>query len=65
MAESVSGRELRAMMDFVHDGYADEPADGLPAAVVAGLSRLVPCDSICLFELSPGHRQCTGRRLHT
>jgi DNA-binding CsgD family transcriptional regulator len=60
MAESVSGRELRAMMDLVHDGYADEPAEGLPAAAVAGLSRLVRCDSVCLFELSPGHRQCTG-----
>src|ERR1017187_5954679 len=25
-----------------------------------GLSRLVPCDSVCFFELSPGHRHCTG-----
>src|SRR5215471_18110474 len=60
MAESVSGRDLRAMMNLVHDGYADQPAQGLPAAAVAGLSRLVRCDSICLFELSPGHRHCTG-----
>ena len=60
MAESVSGRDLRAMMDLVHDGYADEPAEGLPAAAVAGLSRLVRCDSVCLFELSPGHRHCSG-----
>ncbi len=60
MTESVSGRDLRVMMDLVHDGYADEPAQGLPAAVVTGLSRLVRCDSICLFELSPGHRHCTG-----
>ena len=60
MAESVSARDLRAMMNLVHDGYADEPADGLPAAVVEGLSRLVPCDSVCFFELSPGHRHCTG-----
>ena len=56
MAESVSARDLRAMMNLVHDGYADEPADGLPAAVVEVLSRLVPCDSVCFFELSPGHR---------
>jgi len=61
MAESVSSRDLRAMMDLIRDGYADEPAEGLPAAVGAGLSRLVRCDSICLFELSPGHRHCTGR----
>jgi hypothetical protein len=60
MAESVSGRDLRAMMDLVHNGYADEPTQGLPAAAAAGLSRLVSCDSICLFELSPGHRHCTG-----
>jgi hypothetical protein len=60
MAESVSSRDLRAMMDLIRDGYADEPAEGLPAAVGAGLSRLVRCDSICLFELSPGHRHCTG-----
>ena len=60
MAESVSGLDLRAMMNLVHDGYADKPAEGLPTAVVAGLSRLVPCDSVCLFELSPGHRHCTG-----
>ena len=60
MAESVSSRDLRAMMDLIRDGYADEPAEGLPAAAGAGLSRLVRCDSICLFELSPGHRHCTG-----
>lgn len=60
MAESVTSRDLRAMMDLIRDGYADEPAEGLPAAVGAGLSRLVRCDSICLFELSPGHRHCTG-----
>lgn len=60
MAESVSGCDLRAMINLVHDGYADEPAQGLPAAVVAGLSRLVRCNSICLFEFSPGHRHCTG-----
>jgi hypothetical protein len=52
MAESVSSRDLRAMMDLIRDGYADEPAEGLPAAVGAGLSRLVRCDSICLFELA-------------
>src|ERR1700733_7054868 len=60
MAKSVSGRDLRVMMDLVHNGYADEPAQGLPAAAAAGLSRLVGCDSICLFELSPGHWQGTG-----
>ena len=60
MAKSVSGRDLRVIMDLVHNGYADEPAQGLPAAAAAGLSRLVGCDSICLFELSPGHRHCTG-----
>jgi hypothetical protein len=60
MAGSVSGRELRVMLDLVHDGYAGAPADGLPAAAAAGLSRLVRCDPICLFELSPGHRHCTG-----
>lgn len=60
MAESVSSRDLRTMMDLIRDGYANEPAEGLPAAVGAGLSRLVRCDSICLFELSPGHRHCTG-----
>lgn len=63
MAESVSGRELRMMMDLVHDGYADEPADGLPATVVAGLSRPVRCDSICLFELSPRTSALHRRRL--
>jgi hypothetical protein len=34
MAESVTARDLRAMMDLVHDGYADEPAEGLPAAAL-------------------------------
>ena len=60
MTESVSVRELRAMMALVSDGYADPPGQGLPKAVVEGLSRLVPCDSVCFFELSPGHRQCSG-----
>jgi DNA-binding CsgD family transcriptional regulator len=60
MAESVSVRDLRAMMALVSDGYADVPGPGLPGAVVEGLSRLVPCDSVCFFELSPGHRHCSG-----
>jgi hypothetical protein len=63
MAESVSSRDLRAMMDLIRDGYADEPAEGLPAAVGAGLSRLVRCDSICLFE--PGTSALHRRRLRT
>ena len=60
MAESVSVRDLRAMMDLVSGGYADEPTQGLPGAVVAGLSQLVPCDSVCFFELSPWQRHCDG-----
>jgi DNA-binding CsgD family transcriptional regulator len=60
MAESVSVRDLRVMMDLVSGGYADEPGPGLPAAVVAGLSRLVPCDSVCFFELNPEYRYCGG-----
>ena len=39
MAKSVSCGDLRVMMDLIHDGYADEPAQGLPAAAAAGLSR--------------------------
>ena len=27
---------------------------------MAGLSRLVPCDSVCFFELSPEHQHCGG-----
>jgi DNA-binding CsgD family transcriptional regulator len=60
MTESVSVRDLRAMLDLVNDGYADEPARGLPGAVVEGLSRLVACDSVCFFPLSLGHRYCGG-----
>jgi len=36
MAESVSARDLGAMMNLVHDGYARRANAGLPAAVVAG-----------------------------
>ena len=60
MTGSVSVRDLRAMVDLVNQGYDDQPADGLPNAVLEGLMRLVSCDSICFFELDPGHRRCGG-----
>jgi hypothetical protein len=41
MAESVSSRDLRAMMDLIRDGYADEPAEGLPAALAGRLKRML------------------------
>jgi hypothetical protein len=60
MAESMFDRDLRAMLDLISAGYEDEPRDGLPAATLEGLYQLVPCDSICFFELDPGHRRCGG-----
>ncbi len=60
MTESVTVRDLHAMVDLVNRGYDDQPGDGLPVAVLEGLMRLVPCDSICFFELDPGHRHCGG-----
>lgn len=61
MTESVSGRDLRAMVDLINVGYEDEPTDGLPCAVLDGLRRLVPCESICFFELDPRHQRCGGQ----
>lgn len=60
MSEPVSAEDLRAMMDLVSQGYDDQPAEGLPVAVLEGLMRLVPCDSICFFELDPAHQRCGG-----
>lgn len=60
MSEPVSTKDLRLMMNLVKEGYLDEPGEGLPGAVLEGLMRLVPYDSVCLFELSPGNRHCGG-----
>jgi len=60
MTESVTGQDLRAMLDTVNAGYEDEPTEGLPSAVLEGLRQLVPCDSVSFFELDPGHRHCGG-----
>jgi DNA-binding CsgD family transcriptional regulator len=60
MTESVTGQDLRAMLDTVNAGYQDEPTEGLPSAVLEGLCQLVPCDSVSFFELDPGHRRCGG-----
>lgn len=60
MTESVTGQDLRAMLDTVDAGYQDEPTDGLPSAVLEGLHQLVPCDSVSFFELDPGQRRCGG-----
>ena len=60
MTESVTSRDLRAMLDMIDAGYQDTPGEGLPSAVAEGLGQLVPCDSISFFELDPGHRHCGG-----
>jgi DNA-binding CsgD family transcriptional regulator len=60
MPEVLSTRHLRAMLDLVGDGYDDDPAEGLPGAVIQGLMRLVPCDAISLFEFDPARRHCGG-----
>jgi len=60
MTESVTSRDLRAMLDMIDAGYQDTPGEGLPSAVAEGLGQLVPCDSISFFELDPGHRRCGG-----
>jgi DNA-binding CsgD family transcriptional regulator len=60
MTESVTGQDLRAMLDTVNAGYQDQPTEGLPSAVLEGLRQLVPCDSMSFFELDPGHRRCGG-----
>jgi hypothetical protein len=49
MTESVTGQDLRAMLDTVNAGYQDEPTEGLPSAVLEGLRQLVPCDSVSFF----------------
>lgn len=61
MTESVTGRDLRAMVDLINVGYEDEPADGLPCAVLDGLGHLVSCESICFFELDSRHQRCGGQ----
>ena len=40
MTESVTGQDLRAMVDLINVGYEDEPTDGLPCAVLDGLRQL-------------------------
>ena len=60
MAQPISLKDLRAMVDLINHADDDQAGDTLPAAILEGLSRLVPNDAICLFELDVAHRSCGG-----
>lgn len=50
MFETLTERDLRALMAVVEDGRRAEPTEGLPWAVLDGLAGLVACDRIGFLE---------------
>jgi DNA-binding CsgD family transcriptional regulator len=50
MSETLTERDLRALLAVVEDGRRDEPTEGLPWAVLDGLAGLVACDRISFPE---------------
>jgi DNA-binding CsgD family transcriptional regulator len=50
MSETLTERDLRALMAVVEDGRRDEPTEGLPWTVLDGLARLVGCDQVSFAE---------------
>lgn len=52
MPETLTERDLRALMAVVEDGRRDEPTEGLPWAVLDGLAGLVACDRISFPEVN-------------
>jgi DNA-binding CsgD family transcriptional regulator len=53
MSETLTERDLRALLAVVEDGRRDEPTAGLPWTVLDGLAGLVPCDQISFAEADP------------
>lgn len=51
MPETLTERDLHALMAVVEEGRRDEPTEGLPWAALEELFKLVPCDSVSLPEV--------------
>lgn len=51
MSETLTERELRALMAVIEEGRRDEPTEGLPWAALEELFKLVPCDSVSFPEV--------------
>src|SRR5882757_6609734 len=50
MSETLSERDLRALMSIIQDGRRDAPTAGLPWVVLEGLAGLVKCDNVSFPE---------------
>jgi DNA-binding CsgD family transcriptional regulator len=51
MSETLTERDLRALMAVVEEGRRDEPTEGLPWAGMEELFKLVRCDSVSFPEV--------------
>lgn len=51
MSESLTERDLRALLAVVEEGRRDEPTEGLPWATFEELARLIPCDCVSFPEV--------------
>lgn len=53
MSDTVSGRDLRTLVELLEDGRHDSPDVGLPAVVLEKLHQLIRCDQVSFIELCP------------
>ncbi|MFI9561650.1 response regulator transcription factor [Nonomuraea endophytica] len=57
MPDSLTAKDLRALMAVIDDGKQDEPTAAMPWAVLEGLGKLIACTCVSFF-----HCDMAGRR---
>lgn len=57
MAETVSDKDLRTLVELLEEGRRDCPAAGLPIVVLELVQDLVPCDGLSFLDFDPVARR--------
>jgi DNA-binding CsgD family transcriptional regulator len=57
MAETVSDKDLRTLVDLLEEGRRQSPPVGLPQVVLELIQRLVRCDELSFLEFDPVARR--------
>jgi DNA-binding NarL/FixJ family response regulator len=54
MRDTVSERDVRVLLDAVHDGDQDEPGQYLPPCLLSGLTRVIPAETVTFLDVDSG-----------
>ncbi len=57
MAETVSDKDLRTLVELLEEGRRDRPPAGLPRVVLELAQKLVRCDDLSFLEFDPAARR--------